>query len=125
MSKNRFVKVEPPERYTLQDSDDWIEFKRRLTYGETKRLENASVTGVHAKVGVTVQNGEDTEVSIDMAKLELERIMTWTTDWSFTDDNDKSVALTRAAVQNLDISTAEEIIALLDKHEEEMTKLKN
>jgi hypothetical protein len=106
MSKrNRFV---TPATVRLELSDgDWIEIKERLTYGEERKLANSALVATSA-------NG----FQVDLARAQLLRMEIWLTDWSFVDNNGKSVPLTPSAIQNLDPDTAEEIIAALDAYQE-------
>lgn len=84
---------------------DWVEVKERLSYGEQQRLTGKAV-GRAAADGVT----------IDYAAYEIERLVTWLVDWSFRDEQDKPVLLSRDAIDALDPATADEISAAIAAH---------
>jgi hypothetical protein len=99
--RNRFVQ---PNTVRLDLSDgDWVETKERLTYAESQKLYSAFVRSMR-------DGGADAdEMGVDLARFALLRMETWLTDWSFRDDQDKPVPLSRAAIENLDPDTAKEI----------------
>lgn len=105
MGRNRFVQPSTV-RLPLSDSD-WVEIKERLTYAENQRLQGAMVRSVRDLDG---------EVGVDLARFTILRMETWLTDWSFRDDQDKPVTLSRSAIENLDPDTAREIDAAIDQH---------
>ena len=71
----RFVK---PEVVRLELSgNDWIETKKRLSYGEQQRLVAAGLTSIRGQ-----QAGEP-EVGLDLSRYDLMKIETWLVDWSF------------------------------------------
>ncbi len=81
MTRNRFVS---PETVRLELSDgDWIEVKRRLTYGESQRLASAGLTSVKG------ERPQDAEVGIDLERYNLTKLEIWLTDWSLRDARDK------------------------------------
>jgi hypothetical protein len=80
-----------------------VETKERLTYAESQKLYSAFVRSMR-------DGGADAdEMGVDLARFALLRMETWLTDWSFRDDQDKPVPLSRAAIENLDPDTAKEI----------------
>jgi hypothetical protein len=99
--RDRFVQ---PNTVRLDLSDgDWVETKERLTYAESQKLYSAFVRSMR-------DGGADAdEMGVDLARFALLRMETWLTDWSFRDDQDKPVPLSRAAIENLDPDTAKEI----------------
>ena len=97
-----------PEFDTLQLSfDDWIRVKRKLTYGEARRLRSA---------GLVVSSSLGGNVTVDFAIYEAARMETWIIEWSFTDDAGKRIPVSRDTIEALDPDTAAEIIAALDGH---------
>lgn len=104
--KSRFV---TPATVRLDLSDgDWIEIKERLTYAEERTMANSALVGLNGGGGFQV----------DFARAALLRMETWLTDWSFADEDGKSVPLTASAIRNLDPDSANEIIAALDTYQE-------
>jgi hypothetical protein len=100
MGRNRFVQ---PNTIRLELTDsDWVEIKERLTYKENQTLQGAMVKYIRDATG-------ESEVGVDLARFTILRMETWLTDWSFRDDQDKPVPLSRAAIENLDPDTAKEI----------------
>lgn len=107
MPRLRFV-APATARLDLTDGD-WVEVKEQITYGEQQRLSGAMLRTVRTTAG-------DNEVGVDFARYAVLKLQTWLTDWSFRDAADKPVALTPAAIENLDPETAEEIDAAINKH---------
>lgn len=114
MGKNRFVTAEEPLRLPLSDGD-WVEVKPRLSYGEQQRLNSAVLRSVRGERG-------DNEVGIDYARFNILRLETWLVEWSLRDTKDKPVPVSRAAIENLDPDTAEEIDRALAEHIEAQQK---
>jgi hypothetical protein len=107
MGRNRFVQ---PNTIRLELTDsDWVEIKERLTYKENQTLQGAMVKYIRDATG-------ESEVGVDLARFTILRMETWLTDWSFRDDQDKPVPLSRAAIENLDPDTAREIDAAIDTY---------
>jgi hypothetical protein len=117
MARNRFVQPNTV-RVDLTEGD-WVELKEQISYAEAQRLYGAMVrTWPQSAFGVGDPTGDDSkDVGIDMARFAILRQQTWLTDWSFRDDQDKPVPLTRAAIENLDTETASEIDAAITAHQ--------
>ena len=98
---------------------DWIEVKTRLSFGEEGDLSNAYIGKM-----TNLDNAVDAGLGLDFARGQVERLAIWLTDWSFHDENDKPVKLTRDAIKNLDPDTVAEIDAALDAHVEAMEAAK-
>lgn len=113
MPRYRFVDPDAV-RLNLSD-DDWIEVKKRLTYGEQQRLNGAAMAGKMSK-----DSPEEMELGMDWERFNLERLSLWLTDWSFQDQKGKPVKLSRSAISALDPDTVAEIDAALDRHIEEL-----
>lgn len=104
MPRNRFVK---PDMVRLDLSDgDWIDVKKELNAGERRAVFANMVKEHHA--------GEP--VLMDSAKVGFTRILAYLVAWSFVDDHGP-VALSEAAINNLDTDTYTEIVKALDAHE--------
>jgi hypothetical protein len=110
-----FVK---PTTVRLRLSEDrWIEAKERLNFGELQALNSAGLT----RVGGVFPNGsgaaaDDVGLDVDMARWMVERIAVWLVDWSFRDDDDRPVRVSRDAIRSLDPAVAQEIQDALDAH---------
>jgi hypothetical protein len=111
MAAKRFRFIVPSVvQLTLSDGD-WIEVKERLTFGEQQRLTAATL----AQSG-SLTKGEELSVSLDMASYKTARMVAYLTDWSFRDEDDRSVPVSRSAIETLDPATADEIDKALDAH---------
>lgn len=112
----RFVK---PDVVRIPVSEgDWIEIKRELTYGEQQRLAGMALVNVQPGAG-----GEGA-LGIDVERHALGKLQLWLTDWSFRDEHDKPVRLTRDAIAALNQETAEELLTAIDRHAEELEREK-
>ena len=108
----RFVQPDTT-RIDLSD-EDWIEIKTALDYGEMQTLRQAAFKPV------PVNRDMDTDemtVSLDPFVLQQKRMELYLTDWSFRDEADKPVPVTRTALRSLDPATADEINAAIVAHE--------
>jgi len=118
MPRNRFVTKET-KRLELSDGD-WIEVKMRLGFGEDTRVQAAymgRMRGMNAGIA-------EAEVGLDFERGQVERFAVWLTDWSFRDENDKPVKLSRDAIKALDPDTVAEMEAALDAHVEALAEAK-
>lgn len=109
----RFV-VPDTTRIDLSDGD-WIEIKTALDYGEMQALRQAAFKPV------PLNRDTDTDemtVSLDPFILTQKRMELYLTDWSFRDEADKPVPITRTIIRTLEPATAEEINAAILRHEE-------
>ena len=110
MPKLRFV---TPNVVRLDLSDgDWIEVKEQLTYAERQRLSGAMLRTVKTGAG-------DNEMGVDFARYAVLRLQMYLTDWSFKGEDDKPVALSAAAIENLSEDAAGEINGAIDTYLEE------
>lgn len=98
---------------------DWVEFKERLTYGEEQRLTGFSFSGIRGAL-----MGED-EVGYDLSRHKIGRLAMWIVDWSFLDDNGKSVQVSEQSIERLDPATAAEIEDALTGHIERLLAERN
>lgn len=81
---------------------DWIRVKKRLNYGDQKRL------GVGQIRRLIREDGQQELVVSD--RYEMDRILAWVTEWSLDDD------LNLENLQRLDPVFGREIEQALDKH---------
>lgn len=116
MGRMRFVR---PDTIKLELSDgDWIVVKKSLTFGESQKLSGAGLTGL--KNGFASQ-----EVGLDWEAFQIARIEIWLVEWSFCDENDKSVPVSRSSISNLDPETAAEVQKAIEEHVEALEAEKN
>ncbi len=109
MSRSRFVQ---PATVRLALSDgDWVEAKARLTYGEQSRLEAAAFGNLKG-----IKPGQDAEVGFDFAAFQLARLQVLIVAWSFRDEQNRPVAVSRSAIEALDPDAAAEIADALERH---------
>lgn len=114
--RNRFV---VPETVKIDLSgEDWIEIKKKLTVGETRRMQLAGIkmTGEAGKVERTL--------SFDIEALSMAKVVVYLLDWSFEDADGRRVELSREAIEALDEESYQEIADAVDKHAETMEKEK-
>ena len=89
---------------------DWVLVHTELSYAQQKRLAGAGLSGVPAALA---EHGEGERLSIDLAEFEIEKLVTWVLDWSFTDEDGQHVVVSRQTIEGLTVDTAEEIQAAL------------
>jgi hypothetical protein len=94
---------------------DWVLVHAELTYGQQRRLANAGLSGVPSALA---DRGEGRALAVDYAAFEIERLVTWVMDWSFTDADGDRVLVSRERIEALDPDTADEIHKALDAHVE-------
>jgi hypothetical protein len=92
---------------------DWVLVHAELTYGQQRRLASAGLTGVPDALAEQVKGDR---LSIDLARYDLERLVTWVLDWSFRDADGDHVVVSREAIESLHPETAAEINQALDAH---------
>jgi hypothetical protein len=105
MGRTRFVQ---PDVVRLSLSDgDWIDVKRELNAGESRR--------VFARLVKTMHFNEKAEV--DPEQVGLSKVAEFLVGWSLTDGDGKKVPISDAAINNLDADTYAEIVKAIDAHE--------
>jgi hypothetical protein len=109
LSKRRFVTKET-ERLELSEGD-WIEVRKRLGFGEEQRIQAAYLGRMRG-----MDNAAEAEMGVDFERGQIERFAVWLVDWSFRDEDDKPVKVSRDAIRALDSDTVAEMEAALDKH---------
>jgi hypothetical protein len=112
MPRNRFVVAESV-RYELSDGD-WVEFKKRLTYGEQQAL-----AGRVLKQTTPMGRPHADEMYLDMEHYSVQRLAMYIAAWSLQ----KPVSVTTLAA--LDQESGAEVDAALDKHLAAMEEAKN
>ena len=114
LKRARFV---APTATSIALSDgDWIRVKSELTYGEAQRVNDA----------VMKRTGDDGDpFTIDLAVYQIERILSWVLEWSFTDEAGKRVPVSRATIEALDTATGAEITIALNEHIAAVAERKN
>jgi len=93
------------EKLPLSDGD-WILIHRELSYAQQRRLAAAGLSGVPAAL---VEQGGGEALNVDLAQFDIEKLVTWVMDWSFTDGDGNHVVVSRQSIEALTVETAEEI----------------
>jgi hypothetical protein len=109
--RNRFAS-RAAVKLPLSDGD-WVLVHAELTYGQQRRLAAAGLSGVPDALAA---QGQGEALSLDLAGYDLERLVTWVMDWSFTDADGDHVLVSREAIEALHPDAAAEINAALDRH---------
>jgi len=108
MGRNRFVQ---PDIVRLDLSDgDFIDIKKELNAGENRR--------VFARLVKDMRAGE--KITLEPEQVGLTKIVEYLIGWSFTDQKGQPVEVSEGAIQNLDQESYTEIVAAIDKHEEQI-----
>jgi hypothetical protein len=97
------------DRLPLSDGD-WVLVRRELTFGQQRRLAGAGLAGYDAAAL------EGARLKVDVAAFDIEKLVTWVMDWSFTDEDGAHIAVSRERIEALTPETAQEIGAALDAH---------
>jgi hypothetical protein len=114
--RNRFV---IPETVRIDLSgEDWIDIKKKLTVGETRRMQLGGIKMV-GKAGQP-----EMEVSMDIEALSLAKVTVYLLDWSFEDAEGRRVDLSRQSIEALDEASYQEISDAIDEHTKAMDKEK-
>lgn len=101
---SRFVR---PQVTRLELSDgDWLEVRRELTVGEQRTAMSKIVKTMRA----------DGRIEPDLQQVGKAEIAAYILDWSFTDENDKRVPYSDAALDNLTTSAFQEIETAVRAH---------
>lgn len=103
--------VEPKMDRLALSGGRWIEVKNRLNAGERRR--------VFSRMVKDMTMGQRTTLNPEM--VGLTRLLEYLVGWSMTDGAGKSVAVSEAAINNLDPDLYEEMISALDAHEASVT----
>lgn len=98
----------------------WVKVKRRLTVGETRRMQTAGFGGMRQAAGTT-----DAEVSVDWQSMSFARADVYVTDWSLEDDKQTKLPVKRETIEALHPDVFKLIEDAITKHVEEMAAEKN
>jgi len=116
MGRNRFV---VPETVRIDLSDgDWIEIKKKLNVGETRRMQLGGIK-MTGKAGQ-----KEMEIAMDVEALSFAKVSVYLLDWSFEDANGKRLPLSQEAIEALDEPSYQEISEAIDKHTASMEEEK-
>lgn len=84
----------------------WIDVKKRLTAGETRKMLTRLIKGWN----------DDGVRQIDPEFVGLTKLLAYVLGWSFTDDAGKPVAFNAKAIDDVDPDLYGEMIAAVDTH---------
>lgn len=113
------VRVVSPGSDRVEISDgDWIEVKRELNTGDSKRLEGAGLKPPVMVEGRVIS-------PIDWTVYELERALIFLTDWSLKGADDKPLPLNLDSLKAIDPPSFDEINNAIVKHTVDKAKEKN
>jgi hypothetical protein len=84
----------------------WIDVKKRLNAGESRKM--------FARVVKDMTPGEKT--TLDPEFVGLTKLLAYVLGWSFTDDDGKPVPFSTGALDNLDPDVYAEMIKAIDSH---------
>lgn len=92
-----------PETVRLDLSEgQWVEIKEQLSYGEDQKLTGLLVTSVRPGDDGNVVGG-------NYGVYAVRKLLSWITDWSLRDADDKPVEVSLASIENLTPDAAEAI----------------
>lgn len=108
-----------PEIHRIElDEGQWIEIKKQLNVGESRRLATAGFKNIKTRTEDQRGPGTDEmpEVGIDWPRMSMARVKTYLIDWSICDENDKRVKVTEGAIEALDPDKFTIIDEAIDKY---------
>jgi hypothetical protein len=98
---------------------EWIEVWSELTAGEAKRIETAGLSRMQPSEGSAYGDADmKLDVLIRWQDAEVERVLTWCTDWSLVDPKGKLMDLNKENLLSISPEAFQSIIRALDKHVE-------
>lgn len=120
MARPRAVsaKNRPYKHVELSDGD-WINIKVKLNYGEASELYDATY---RSNVG---SGDRGTQRVLQMARFNVDRILIYTRDWSFIDDENNPLPVSAESIRALDTETTDEIHAAINAVEAESERQGN
>jgi hypothetical protein len=120
VSKRRFIQ---PGTTRLDLSEgDWIEVKTELDYGEQQQLRIASMQPLALERDMSLEN---LQIQLNPFLLRQKLIELYLTDWSFRDEEDRPVPLSRTTLLSLDPETVDEMEAAINAHAAAVKAAKN
>lgn len=104
MSRPRVVSPENRDVAHVElDEGDWVKLKRKLDYGESSDLYDATY---RSNVGTGDRN---TQRVMNMGRFNIDRILLYVHSWSFLDDKNQPLTVTPETIRRLDMETANKI----------------
>ncbi len=101
----RFVQ---PDVVRLALSDgDWIDVKKELNAGESRKVFTRLVKAMHF----------NEKAEVDPDQVGLSKVVEFLVGWSLVDAQGKPVPVSEAAINNLDAATYAEVVKAIDAHE--------
>jgi hypothetical protein len=91
---------------------EWIEVKKELNAGEQRRVFTRLVKAMHF----------NEKAEIDPEQVGFSKVVEFLVGWSLTDAAGKSVPVSEGAISSLDGETYNEIVKVIDAHEEAVDK---
>lgn len=88
----------------------WIRIKKRLSVGESRRMQTAGWQGVTGMGRARPGQEQSAEIKIDWKASTFARTSEYLQDWSLTDDRNVKLAITRDVLESLH----EELYAVID-----------
>lgn len=85
------------------DEGDWIKLKRKLDYGESSDLYDATY---RSNVGT---GDRSTQRVMQMGRFNIDRILIYTHSWSLMDDKNQPIPVSADSIRRLDTETTEQI----------------
>jgi hypothetical protein len=105
MARCRFVQPDVV-RLTLSDGD-WIDVKKELNAGESRKVFTRLVKAMHF----------NEKAEVDPDQVGLSKVVEFLVGWSLVDAQGKPVPVSEAAINNLDSATYAEVVKVIDAHE--------
>jgi hypothetical protein len=105
-----------PYKHVELSEGDWINIKRKLNYGEASDLYDATYRSSVGGAEVT------TAREVRMSVFNVQRIMLYILDWSFIDDENKSLPISVESIRALDQETTLEIHTAITDVENEVAQ---
>jgi hypothetical protein len=94
----------------------WIMVKKRLTIGEEKRMLK-SISRVRSQLTPSGEEPVAPVAHFEWTEYSFARAMTFLLDWSFADDKDNKMPLSRQSLESLDPDVFEILDDAIDAHE--------
>jgi len=92
----------------------WIDVKKELTAGESRRVWARLVKKMGSEQGTGLQT------ELDPEKVGLTKLVEYVVGWSFTGTDGKPVPVSESAINNLKPAIYREMVAAVDAHEERL-----
>ncbi len=100
---------------------EWIEVLTALTAGQRKKLEHSGLRKMRPAKGTKYGDKNlELEIVLEIEEAEIEKILAWVKDWSFTDFNGNLLTFSRENLCSIDVEAFEVIKKAVDDHTEEI-----